>query len=253
MLRLSNIETYYGPINAIKGISIGIDEGTIVTVLGPNGAGKSTMLKTISGILEPTKGSVEFMGEMLNGLDPDIVAKRGIAHIPEGREVFEELTVKENLLMGAFLRKGKNSIREDIIQMQSYFPILKARESQMAGTLSGGEQQMLAIARGLMLRPKLLLMDEPSLGLSPLMVGDIYEIIKRFKDEMNTTILVVEQNASMALSIASYAYILENGRVVLEGETDVIVANEDVKEFYLGIGSESVREEKRWKRRKKWR
>jgi branched-chain amino acid transport system ATP-binding protein len=253
LLQVRNIESYYGPIMAIKGVSLDVKEGEIVTILGANGAGKTTVLKTISGVMDPEKGSMEFLGKPLKGIEPDKVVRLGISHVPEGREVFHDLTVAENLMMGAYLRKDRAAIQADLHIVYGYFPVLKSRASQMAGNMSGGEQQMLAIARALMARPRLLLLDEPSLGLSPLLVKEIYQIIKRINKEQKTTMLVVEQNALMALSVAHRGYVLELGRIVMEDSCEELMKNEDVKEFYLGVKDESIRGSKRWKRKKKWR
>ena len=238
---------------AIKGVSLDIEEGSIVTILGANGAGKTTILKTISGVMEPEKGTIEFNGERIDHLLPSKIVEMGISHVPEGREVFPDLTVRENLMMGSYLRSDRDEIKKDLEVIYDYFPILKDRPAQLAGNLSGGEQQMLAIARALMARPKLLLLDEPSLGLSPIYIKDIYNIIKRINKEQKTTMLVVEQNARMALSLAKYGYVLDLGRFVMENTCEALMENEDVKEFYLGIKEESVRGSKRWKRKKKWR
>ncbi len=238
---------------AIKGVSLDIEEGSIVTILGANGAGKTTILKTISGVLEPQKGTIEFMGERIEGISPAEIVRRGIVHVPEGREVFADLSVKENLMMGSYLRKDKAGIKEDMEVVCDYFPILSERTSQLAGYMSGGEQQMLAMARALMARPKLMLLDEPSLGLSPALMNDIYKIVKRINNEKKTTILLVEQNARMALSLAQFGYVLDLGRFVMENTCEELMQNEDVKEFYLGVKEASVRETKRWKRVKKWR
>ncbi len=253
LLRLSNVEAAYGPIVAIRGISLDVPEGQIVTVLGANGAGKTTVLKTISGVLEPTKGAVVFDGRGIERLAPDRVARLGIAHVPEGREVFPYLTVRENLLMGAYLRRDRERLAGDLERVCDYFPVLKARQGQHAGSLSGGEQQMLAIARALMLRPRLLLLDEPSLGLSPILVREIFEIIARVNREEGTTMLLVEQNAHMALGVAHYGYVLEVGRVVMEDTCHRLREKEDVREFYLGIKDSGVRGTRRWKRKKLWR
>ncbi len=253
LLRVRNIETYYGPIMAIKGISLEVQRGDIVTILGANGSGKTTILKTICGVMDPQKGSIEFDGKRIDGLDPSEIVALGISHVPEGREIFRDLTVRENLMMGSYLRKDRDGIRKDMEVVHGYFPILHERANQLAGYLSGGEQQMLAIARGLMARPTLLLMDEPSLGLSPLLVKEIFAIIGRINVEQKTTILMVEQNAKMALSLAHYGYVLELGRIVMENSCKELMENEDVKEFYLGIKAASVRGTKRWKRKKKWR
>lgn len=253
LLQVRNIESYYGPIMAIKGVSLDVQEGDIVTILGANGAGKTTVLKTISGVMEPEKGTIEFMGKKIEGMAPDKIVRLGITQVPEGREVFPDLTVRENLMMGSYLRKDRAGIQKDLETVYGYFPVLKSRTSQLAGNLSGGEQQMLVIARGLMARPQILLMDEPSLGLAPFLVKDIFEIIKRINQEQKTTMLLVEQNALMALSLARIGYVLELGRIVMEDTCEELMENEDVKEFYLGIKEESVRGTKRWKRKKKWR
>lgn len=253
LLQVRNIESYYGPIMAIKGVSLDVQEGDIVTILGANGAGKTTVLKTISGVMEPEKGTIEFMGKKIEGMAPDKIVRLGITQVPEGREVFPDLTVRENLMMGSYLRKDRAGIQKDLETVYGYFPVLKSRTSQLAGNLSGGEQQMLVIARGLMARPQILLMDEPSLGLAPFLVKDIFEIIKRINQEQKTTMLLVEQNALMALSLARIGYVLELGRIVMEDTCKELMENEDVKEFYLGIKEESVRGTKRWKRKKKWR
>ena len=253
LLKVRNIETYYGPIMAIKGVSLDIEEGAFVTILGANGSGKTTILKTISGIMEPQKGTIEFMGKPIQRLDPDKIVKLGIAHVPEGREIFARLSVRDNLAMGYYLRRDTDGIKSDLEMIYDYFPILKQRATQLAGNFSGGEQQMLAIARALMARPKILLMDEPSLGLSPKYTIDIFNIIRKINDEQKTTILMVEQNANMALATAHFGYILELGRFVLEGSCEHLRENEDVQEFYLGIKEQSVRGQRRWKKKKKWR
>jgi branched-chain amino acid transport system ATP-binding protein len=253
LLKVRNIETYYGPIMAIKGVSFEVPEGAIVTILGANGSGKTTILKTISGVMDPKKGTIEFLGRRIDSMAPDKIVRLGISQVPEGREVFHDLTVKENLLMGAYLRKDREGIRKDLNLVYSYFPILKERTTQLAGELSGGQQQMVVIARALMARPKLMLLDEPSLGLSPLLVKEIYQIIRRINQEQETTILLIEQNAPMALSVASHGFVLELGRIVMDDTCEALLANEDVKEFYLGIKEESIRGTKRWKRKKKWR
>ncbi|UCE51040.1 MAG: ABC transporter ATP-binding protein [Desulfobacterales bacterium] len=253
LLKVRNIETYYGPIMAIKGISFDVQEGAIVTILGANGAGKTTILKTISGVMDPEKGTIEFMDQRIEGMPPDRVVRMGISQVPEGREVFHDLTVKENLMMGAYVRKDRAGIQKDLQMVYDYFPILGERTAQYAGDMSGGEQQMIVIARALMARPKLMLLDEPSLGLSPRLVKEIYEIIVRINKEQKTTLLLVEQNAPMALSVASHGFVLELGRIVMDDTCEELLANEDVKEFYLGIKEESVRGSRRWKRKKKWR
>ena len=253
ILTLRNIETYYGPILAIKGISLDVQEGKIVAILGANGAGKTTILKTISGAMDPQKGRVEFLGKEIQKRNPDWVARQGVAHVPEGREVFPLLTVQENLLMGAYGRKDKKEIQEDLEIVYHYFPILKDRIKQKSGFLSGGQQQMLVLGRAMMARPKLMLLDEPSLGLSPLFVQDIFSIIRRMNIEQKMTMLLVEQNANMALQNSAYGYVLENGRIVMEDTCENLMASDDIKEFYMGIKDEGVRGRRRWKKRKTWR
>ena len=253
ILKLSNIETFYGPIMAIRGVSLEVPEGSIVTVLGANGAGKTTILKTISGVMDPQKGSVQFAGQDIQKMDPDKVMRLGIGHVPEGRETFPFLTVRENLMMGAFTRKDSDGIARDMEMVYGYFPRLKERENQPAGSMSGGEQQMLAIGRALMGRPKLLLLDEPSLGLSPKLVKEIFEIIVRINAEQGVTILLVEQNANVALHAAHYGYVLEVGRIVMADTCARLLEKEDIKEFYLGIKEQGVRGKRRWKKRKTWR
>lgn len=255
MLSVKNIETYYGPILAIRGVSMEVREGQIAAILGPNGAGKTTILKTIMGLIEdqPDKGTIEFMGQRIDGKDPEEIVRMGISYVPEGREVFAELTVDENLRMGAYSRRDKGRVKEDYQRVLSHFPILGERRNQWAGTLSGGEQQMLAIGRALMARPKLLMLDEPSLGLSPILVREIFKIIKELNRE-GITILLVEQNARMALRIAEVGFVLENGRIVLANSAQALMEDKDVQEFYLGVRSEmSVKGYQRWKRKKRWR
>lgn len=259
VLSVENIETYYGPIQAVKGLSIEVKESALVTLLGANGAGKSSTLKTISGILEPDKGRVLLKGQDITGFRPDRVAAQGIAHVPEGREVFPFLSVRENLLMGAYLRSDKDAVERDIEAVYDYFPILRERADQRAVLLSGGQQQMLAIGRALLSSPSIMLLDEPSLGLSPLLVQEIFAIITRLNRERGVTMLLVEQNASVALEHADYGYVLELGRIVMDGPCTELVKSKDVQEFYLGMGessaetAESGREDKRWKRKKTWR
>ena len=250
---MRNIETYYGPILAIKGISLDVHKGKIVTILGANGAGKTTILKTISGAMDPQKGKVQFLGKEIQKRNPDWVARQGIAHVPEGREVFPLLTVQENLLMGAYGRKDKKAIQEDLDIVYDYFPVLRDRIKQKSGFLSGGQQQMLVLGRAMMARPKLMLLDEPSLGLSPLFVQDIFRIIRRLNSEQKMTILLVEQNANMALQNSTYGYVLETGRIVMEDTCENLMASDDIKEFYMGVKDEGVRGRRRWKKRKTWR
>jgi branched-chain amino acid transport system ATP-binding protein len=255
LLEIKNIETYYDLIYAIRGTSLTVEEGSITAILGNNGAGKSTILKTVMGLIkdQPDKGTIEFMGKRIDGMDTDKIVRMGITLVPEGREVFEELTIRENLLMGAYIRKDKKEIDRDFDRVFSYFPLLKERVNQWAGTLSGGEQQMLAIGRALMSRPKLLFLDEPSLGLSPILVKEIFEIIKTINAE-GVTILLVEQNARMALGVSKTGLIIENGRFVMKGDACDLMEDKDVKEFYMGVKSEaSVKGYQRWKRKKAWR
>ena len=253
LLKVSNIETYYGPIMAIRGVSFDVPKGGIVTILGANGAGKTTVLKTVSGVMDPQKGNVVFEGREIQRQDPDKVMRLGISHVPEGREVFPFLSVRENLRMGAYTRRDADEVAQDLEAVFGYFPVLRERADQRAGSLSGGEQQMLAISRALMARPRLMLLDEPSLGLSPKLVKDIFEIVVRINRELGVTILLVEQNANMALQTADYGYVLEVGRIVMADTCARLLQKEDIKEFYLGIKEQGVRGKRRWKKRKTWR
>ncbi len=233
MLKVQEINVYYGAIHALKNLSLEVEEGSIVTLIGANGAGKTTTLKTISGILRSTSGSILFQGQDISKIVPEKIVSLGISQVPEGRRVFQEMSVWENLEMGAYLRSDKKGIQEDMESVFFRFPRLKERRKQLAGTLSGGEQQMLAIGRALMARPQLLLMDEPSMGLAPLLVVEIFNIIKDINSR-GTTILLVEQNAHMALSIADQAYVLETGGIVLKGAAQELMQSEEVKKAYLG-------------------
>jgi len=253
LLEVNNIETFYGPIMAIRGVSFAVPRGAIVTILGANGAGKTTILKTVSGVMDPQKGTVNLEGRPIHGLDPDRVARLGLSHVPEGREVFPFLTVRENLRMGAYTRRDTDQVAKDLEMVVEYFPVLAARAEQRAGSLSGGEQQMLAIGRALMARPKVMLLDEPSLGLAPKLVKDIFEIIRRINRERGVTVLVVEQNANIALHTADYGYVLELGRIVMEDTCERLLLKDDIREFYLGLKESSVRGTRRWKRKKTWR
>jgi len=253
MLQLSNVESAYGPIRAIRGVSLKVRQGEIATVLGSNGAGKTTILKTISGIIDPRKGSVEFRGQDITARDPAAIVQLGLSHVPEGREVFPLLSVRDNLLMGAYTRRDRDGVARDIETVFGYFPILRERATQDAGLLSGGQQQMLAISRALMGAPQLMLLDEPSLGLSPKLTREIFEIVVRINRERGTTILLVEQNANMALNASDYGYVLENGRIVMEDRCEVLRDKDDIKEFYLGMKEAGVRGERRWKKKKTWR
>lgn len=255
LLRLKNVETLYVLIYALRGVSLDVEQGTITTILGNNGAGKSTILKTVMGLLDdqPDKGQIEFMNRRIDGKDTEAIVRMGLSYVPEGREVFEELSVRENLLMGAYIRKDRTSVKADMEQMFGYFPVLSARRNQQAGTLSGGEQQMLSISRALMNRPKLLFLDEPSLGLSPILVKEIFRIIQTI-NRNHVTILLVEQNARISLAISDFGLILENGRFVMKGKSKELMEDKDVREFYMGIKSEdSIKGHQRWKRKKRWR
>jgi branched-chain amino acid transport system ATP-binding protein len=262
VLTLNNVEVMYDHvILVLKGLSMEVPEGRVVALLGSNGAGKSTTLKAVSGLLrteegEVTDGSVEFLGRRIDREDAADLVRLGIFHVLEGRRVFEHLTVEENLLSGAHTRPRGSDLKGDLERVLTYFPRLVQRRKQSAGYLSGGEQQMLAIGRALMARPRLMLLDEPSLGLSPLLVQEVFGIIRRINSEEGITILLVEQNARLALGIADYGYLMESGRIVLEGEPDKLRDNEDVKEFYLGLGElgqrKSYRDVKHYKRRKRW-
>ncbi len=233
MLKIDNIDVYYGAIHALKGISLTVNKGEIVTLIGANGAGKSTALRTISGLLKPKNGKISFEGQEITGIKAHEIVKLGISQVPEGRRIFTEMTVMENLDMGAFTRKDKDGIKEDLAQVFKRFPRLEERRDQLAGTLSGGEQQMLAMGRALMSRPNLLLLDEPSMGLAPLLIKEIFHIIEDI-NKTGTTVLLVEQNANMALSIANRAYVLETGRITLAGDAKKLAASEDVRKAYLG-------------------
>jgi branched-chain amino acid transport system ATP-binding protein len=233
-LRLKGVEASYGAVRVLHGISLNVEPGTIVTVLGANGAGKSTTLKTISGLLRPTAGDIEFDGHRLNSLSPRDIVKRGIAPVPQGRRIFKDLTVDENLQMGAYIRRDRTGIAQDQEMVFDLFPVLKERVKQLGGSLSGGEQQMLTIARGLMARPRLLLLDEPSLGLAPLLVRDIFHVLKKINAEQGTTLLIVEQNVHVALQNADYAHVLQMGRVRVKGTAQELQENREVVASYLG-------------------
>jgi branched-chain amino acid transport system ATP-binding protein len=234
LLTVRKMETYYGPVKILKGISLDVDEGEIVTLIGTNGAGKTTTLKAISGLVKPRSGQIEFQGQRIDLLWPHEIIRRGIAHVPEGRNIFPDMTVTENLRIGAFILKDRREIKRRTETICSYFPILKERRHQLAGTLSGGEQQMLAIGRGLMSRPTLLLLDEPSLGLSPIMVRKVADIIQEIHAQ-GVTILLVEQNAKMALQISGRGYVLETGAIILQEKASTLISNEKVKKAYLGL------------------
>jgi branched-chain amino acid transport system ATP-binding protein len=262
MLQVNNIEVVYmNVIQVLRGVSLGVGDGKIVALLGANGAGKTTTLKAVSGMLrteegEVTDGSIDFDGKKIERYGPEGVAALGISQVMEGRRVLEHLSVEENLYIGAYRRKDRAGVRKDIEMVFEYFPQIKRLRRQMSGYLSGGEQQMLVIGRALMARPKLMLLDEPSLGLAPLLVEEIYEIIERINTEQGMALLLVEQNARAALGIADYGYVMENGRVVLEGPAEQLRDNEDVQEFYMGLSTmgskKSYREVKHYRRRKRW-
>lgn len=235
MLELKNLQTFYGNIQALKGVSIEISEGEIITLIGANGAGKTTTLMSVCGIVPPRTGEILFMGQPIHKLTPNLIVSLGISQVPEGRRIFPYLTVMENLDMGAFLRTDKDGIKQDMEYIFELFPILAERRHQAGGTLSGGEQQMLAISRALMARPRLLLMDEPSLGLAPLVVKQIFEIIRKVNTENNTTIFLVEQNANLALKVAHRGYVMETGRITLADSAEKLLADEKVKKAYLGL------------------
>jgi branched-chain amino acid transport system ATP-binding protein len=262
MLSLNNVEVLYdGVILVLKGVSLSVREGGITTLLGANGAGKTTTLKAISGLLrsergEVTKGSIELAGERIDRLAPHAIVKRGIVQVFEGRRVFEHLTTEENLVAGAHVQRDARRVGSGLERVYEYFPRLRERRTVQAGYLSGGEQQMLVIGRALMSDPRVMLLDEPSLGLAPMLVAEIFSIVQRLNREENLTVLLVEQNATLALAIAGHGYVMENGRIVLEGTADALRDNADIKEFYLGLTEvgvrKSYRDVKHYKRRKRW-
>ncbi|MCP4749261.1 MAG: ABC transporter ATP-binding protein [Proteobacteria bacterium] len=262
MLKLNNIEVIYSDvIQVLKGVSLEVPEGKIVALLGANGAGKTTVLKAVSGVLrtelgEVTDGSIEFQDKRLDRLDPEEVVRMGIVQIMEGRRLFEHLTVEENLLVGAYARKDKEGIGRDLEKVYEYFPKLSEMRRRISGYLSGGERQMLVMGRALMGRPKIMLLDEPSMGLSPLLVKEIFRIIKLINEQEGTSMLLVEQNARIGLGLSSHGYVMENGRIVLDGPSEKLQENEDIKEFYLGLSDmgkrKSYREVKHYRRRKRW-
>jgi len=262
MLKINNIEVIYSDvILVLRGVSIEIKDGQIVTLLGSNGAGKTTTLKAVSGLLhtqqgQVTRGHIEFNGEQIDKLRPDEIVRLGIVQVLEGHKVFEHLSVEENLLVGALARPNTPEIRKDVERVYHYFPRLKDLRDNTSGYLSGGEKQMLVIGRGLMARPRLMLLDEPSLGLAPILVDEIFHVVRQINKEEGVTVLLVEQNAHHALNVAGYGYVMENGRVVLDGTSEQLVENEDIKEFYLGLTQvgerKSYRDVKHYKRRKRW-
>jgi branched-chain amino acid transport system ATP-binding protein len=262
MLEINNLEiTYHDVLLVVKGVSFKVETGGIVALLGSNGAGKSTILKAMSGILDAQDGDIEdgtihFDGVLLNNKDSHAIAKMGVVQVPEGRRVFDELTVEENLRIGSFLRQDKKDVKKDFEKVFAYFPVLRNLRHRTAGYLSGGEQQMLAVGRGMMAKPQLLALDEPSLGLAPLITQELFDIIREFNRNEGISVLLVEQNATMALNTVSYGFVMENGKVVLDGPASKLLENQDVKEFYLGLTDvgkkKSYREIKHYKRRKRW-
>jgi branched-chain amino acid transport system ATP-binding protein len=255
LLETRNLETWYGPIAAMQGVNIEVRAGRMVAVLGANGAGKTTLLNTLAGVIDPFKGQVLFDGQPIHGLDADAVCRRGLVLVPEGRQVFPFLSVRDNLAMGAYTRRDADAVREDMARAFQWFPRLKERERQHAGLLSGGEQQMLAIARAALARPRLLMLDEPSLGLSPLLTKEIFSIIGRIRRETGAAVLVVEQNAAIALAHADDGYVMELGRIVAADTCDALAGKADVRDSYLGGGAQQGLSgtAQRWKRRKTWR
>ena len=253
LLDIANLEASYGPVQALRGVSLSVPEGGIVALLGANGAGKTTVLQSVSGVVVPERGRISFAGSAIAGLYPDRIVAAGISHVPEGRETFVARTVQENLTLGSWPRQDRGGIQADLDRVFALFPILRDRRTQRAGQLSGGEQQMLAISRALMARPRLMLLDEPSLGLAPLLVREIFAIVARLRQD-GMTILLVEQNANMALEVADYGYIMETGRIVMEDRADALRGNPNVQEFYLGIAAttDAPAGPRRWKRRKQW-
>ena len=255
LLEVRNLETWYGPIVAMQGVNLQVSPGQMVAVLGANGAGKTTLLNTLAGVIDPFKGQVLFQGDVISGLDADAVCRRGLVLVPEGRQIYPFLTVRENIAMGAYTRKDRAQVQDDIQRVYQWFPRLKEREQQHAGLLSGGEQQMLAIGRAYMARPQLLMLDEPSLGLSPILTKEIFALISRIRRETGTAILVVEQNAAIALAHADDGYIMELGRIVAADTCAALSEKADVCEAYLGghAGTGRSGTAQRWKRRKTWR
>jgi len=253
LLDVQNLETWYGPVAAMKGVNLSVAEGRIVAVLGANGAGKTTLLNTLAGVVDPFKGTAHFRGQPIHGLDADQVARLGLVLVPEGRQIYPFLSVAENLAMGAYARKDRDAVARDLQAVFGWFPRLKERETQMAGLLSGGEQQMLAIGRAYLSAPKLLMLDEPSLGLSPLLVREIFAIVRRIRDETGTAVLVVEQNAAVALAHGDDGYIMELGRIVAADTCAALSQKQDVREAYLGGSTHGLSGAQRWKRRRTWR
>ncbi|MEM7258482.1 MAG: ABC transporter ATP-binding protein [Pseudomonadota bacterium] len=253
LLSVQNLEAYYGPVMALRGVSIEVNRAEIVAILGANGVGKTTLLKTISGIVEAHKGQVILERQTITRSQPDAIVRGGVAHVPQGRDVFPLLSVVDNLMLGAYTRSDRHTLATDLELVFEYFPALLNRQRQLAGTLSGGQQQMLAIARGLMMRPHIILLDEPSLGLSPKLIREIYQIIARLNRELGVALLVVEQNAQYVLDIASRGYVLELGRVVFDGSREKLLNTADIQEFFLGKPTDNGAQIGRWKRKKTWR
>jgi branched-chain amino acid transport system ATP-binding protein len=235
MLKIENIDVGYGDVQVLREVSMDIQEGELLAVIGANGAGKTTLLKTISGLLKPYQGKITFRGENISGMDPDRIVAKGIIHIPEGRMLFPDMTVRENLDMGAFLAKNNKEVAENLDSVYTLFPRLKERETQLAGTLSGGEQQMLAIGRGLMGGPKLIMLDEPSLGLAPILVQGIFKMIQHINDTLGVTVLLVEQNVRQSCEVSDRAFVLENGRIVMQGSGKELLSDDHVRQAYLGL------------------
>ena len=256
MLSIKNLHAGYGKIEVLHGIDIEVPRGKVVTLIGSNGAGKTTTMRAVSGMIAPTAGEISLNGERIDGLESYHIARRGLAHSPEGRRVFATMTVADNLRLGAFPRytgaRPKGDVAADLEKAMALFPRLQERREQLAGTLSGGEQQMLAMARAVMLNPEVVLLDEPSMGLAPILVDEVFKIIGRLKDQ-GVTMLLVEQFAAAALAVADYGYVLENGRIVMEDTCARLREKDDIKEFYLGLKEEGVRSERRWKKKKTWR
>ena len=253
VIELANVEAAYGPVIALRSVSLVVREGSVTALLGANGAGKSTALKVISGLLAPRRGTVSLDGAARAFTSPEMMVRAGLMHVPEGREVFPMLSVRDNLMMGAFSRRDRGEISADLERVFGYFSFLRERLNAEAGRLSGGQQQMLAIGRALMARPRIMLLDEPSLGLSPLLVHEIFAILRRINQDQGVTLVVVEQNAAVALDLADHGYVLENGRIVLDDSAERLRENADVREFYLGQKDAGIRGERRWKRKKVWR
>ena len=253
ILKIENLEVHYGPVISLRGVTVSVRIGQSVSLLGANGAGKTTLLKAISGILLPSKGSISFKGKSILGMEPANIVSKGLAHVPEGREIFPLLTVKQNLMLGAYSRSNQVKVKKDMDRILYYFPDLCKFYNMEAKILSGGQQQMLALGRALMSKPKLLLLDEPSLGLSPIIVKEIFSILNKLQKDLGLSILLVEQNAKLAFDLSDYVYVLELGRVAMSGSKENVQNSRDIQEFYLGMHQDSQLGKKRWKNRKTWR